>query len=519
MPDRTALKSLLSKATEHYSASRYGQALEACDQALALAPGHIPALCSRATALNRLNRPNEARAILERVIEQRPQLAGPHYALGSLLLERGQAAGALPHLEKALSLAPQMPDVHTKRALALLNLGLAGEALAAADVAAEVWPEESRVGNLRGSALIALRRFDEAISALQEVVAKTPDYAEAHLNLGVAFREGGRPADAIACFDRALALKPEMHQARVNRGVALLALGRFETGWRDYERRGRYAIQSQRLGITQPLWLGETDIAGRTILVSAELGLGDTLQFSRYLPILERAGARVLFAPQPPLAALMTGVSPTVSIVDPDPRGLEFDCHCRLMSLPLAFGTTLDTIPADVPYLAPDATRAARWRDVIGLQGFRIGVCWRGSNARQGRAFQIEDLAGIGAIPNVRLISLQTGEAAQDPLPEGMHLETLGPQFDAGPDALLDAAAVIEACDLVITTDTSIGHLAGALNRPTWIPINRDACWRWLVEREDSPWYPNHRLFRLASQDDWAGAFARMETELRTRTQ
>jgi len=508
MPDRNTLKPLLSAAREHYAAARFAEALEAFDQALLLSPGHVPALCSRATILNRLGRPHEAQAILERVVSDRPQLAGPHYTLGSVLLDRGLMARAFFHLDAALALAPGILEIHTKRALALLNLGRTDEALAAGDAAAMLWPQEPRIGNLRGTALLSLRRFDEATDAFQGVLARAPEYAEAHLNLGVAFREGGRPADAVACFDRALALNPDMHQARVNRGVALLTLGRFETGWRDYERRGRYAAQCQGLGVTQPLWLGETDIAGRTILVSAELGLGDTLQFSRYLPMLERAGARVLFAPQPPLAALMRGLGPAVSIVDPDPRGLQFDFHCRLMSLPLAFGTTLDTIPADLPCLTLDPVRTARWREVIGRQGFRIGVCWRGSNVRQGRAFPISALAGIGAIPGVRLISLQTGEAAQDPVPDGMTLETLGPQFDAGPDALLDAAAVIESCDLVITTDTSIGHLAGALNRPAWIPVNRDACWRW---------YPHHRLFRLASQDDWAGAFARMETELRNR--
>jgi hypothetical protein len=243
--------------------------------------------------------------------------------------------------------------------------------------------------------------------------------------------------------------------------------------------------------------------------------LGDTVQFCRYLPLLEATGAHVVFAAQNKLGVLVRTVSPTVKVVGFDKVPARFDCHCYLMSLPLAFGTSVETIPATVPYLTVEAARIERWRRRLGTHGLKIGLCWQG-NARNkdefGRPFPLAALADLARLPGVRLISLQkeAGTEQLATLPEGMTVETLGEKFDAGPDAFLDSAAVIQCLDLVISCDTAIAHLAGALGRPVWLALKAMPDWRWMTGRTDSPWYPTARLFRQRTPGDWAPVFAEM---------
>ncbi len=379
-------------------------------------------------------------------------------------------------------------------------------------------PRRATWHNNLGGLLSGLRRFEQALDSFEQAIAVKPDHAEAHTNRGHTLAALGRTQEAIASHDRALVLQPAMADALVNRAVARLSLGRFE-GWGDLEAR---KLRKRPLGVrplTTPLWLGEDDIAGRTLLVFSEQGLGDTIQFCRYLPLLEQRGARVLFSPQKPLTRLLATLSPTIQLVDADDAGLVHDFHTPLMSLPLAFGTTLDTIPARTSWLTAEPSRVADWKARLGQDGFRIGIAWQGSRtaADAGRSFPAAAFAGIAALPGVRLISLQKGHGADQlqSLPEGMTVEVPGPDFDAGDQAFLDTAAVMEGCDLVITSDTAVAHLAGALGRPTWVVLQYAPDWRWMRDREDSPWYPTMRLVRQTSPDDWGSAFDAVETALR----
>jgi hypothetical protein len=273
-------------------------------------------------------------------------------------------------------------------------------------------------------------------------------------------------------------------------------------------------------GYTKPDWLGEPDISGKTILVHWEQGDGDTFQFARYIPILEqRTGAKVIFATQRRLRHLLRSVSPSAQYGNVEDTNLQYDVHAPLMSLPRALGTTLATVPNKVPYLAVDRPLVELWRRRIGPRGFKIAICWQGSAAKIdiGRSFPLAYFRNLAGLPGVRLISVQkgAGEAQLANLPPGMTVESFGKDFDVGPDSFLDTAAILECCDLVITSDTGVAHLAGALARPTWVALKFVPDWRWLMNRSDSPWYPTMRLFRQTAPGDWPGVFSRLEAALR----
>ena len=263
---------------------------------------------------------------------------------------------------------------------------------------------------------------------------------------------------------------------------------------------------------------GEADLAGRTILVHWEQGLGDTIQFCRYIEEFNKRGARVLFAPQRKLRGLMLGLKAPFEMVDANDLGLTFDFHIPLLSAPYAFKTDFSSIPGQEPYLKVRPDRIENWWNEMGSEGLKIGICWQGSTGRidAGRSFSVHEFYGLSRMPGVRLISLHKGEGESQlrGLPDGMKVETLGPDYDAGPDAFLDAAGAIACCDLVITSDTAIAHLAGALGLPTWVALKTFPDWRWLQDRDDCPWYPTMRLFRQKSPGDWRGVFEEMEEAL-----
>ena len=271
--------------------------------------------------------------------------------------------------------------------------------------------------------------------------------------------------------------------------------------------------QGQRL-FPKPGWLGQEDLAGKSVLIHSEQGLGDAIQFSRYVARLNDMSARVLFAPRANLRTLMKGLDGAFEIVDENDLSLAFDYHIPLLSLPLAFKTDLTTIPAKKSYLNADKDRIERWGEQLGGHGFKIGICWQGSRNKidRGRSFPLIQFYPLSQIPDVRLISLHKGEGEEQlvDLPSDMAVEVLGNEFDAGAQAFLDTSAVMKCCDLVITSDTSIAHLAGALGVRTWLALQFVPDWRWLLDREDTPWYPTMRLFRQQAPGDWDGVFDRM---------
>lgn len=455
----------------------------------------------------------------ESTVEQVP--LGPYQSnLNALALKAsGQFAQALESYDRCLALDDR-PQYRSNRGVLLQEMGRIDEALADHDRALAADPTYAQGHYNRGNALQALDRLDEAVSAYDTCIKLLPTFAPAYSNKADALRDLGRFDVALASYEQALSLAPDLPDARFNRALVFLLLGRFEEGLSDYEWRWqRGDLQKHRRSFRAALWLGQESLAGKTILLHAEQGLGDTLQFCRYAQMVSALGARVIMeCPRAlvPLLKTLPGVDILLAAGDVLPH---FDFHCPLASLPLTLKTSLHCVPAPILYLYPQPERIRRWSQGLGQEGLRIGVCWQGqpSQIDQGRSFPLKMLKPLSEIPGVRLISLHkgAGEAQLQDLPPGMTVQTLGPHFDKD-GAFLDTAAVMKHCHLVVTSDTAIAHLAGALGVPVWVALKFVPDWRWLLHRSDSPWYPTMRLFRQSAPGDWGPVFAAMAAELRS---
>jgi hypothetical protein len=299
-----------------------------------------------------------------------------------------------------------------------------------------------------------------------------------------------------------------------------LLLGRFKEGWQDYEWRWEARdFPSKRPDLNVPNWQGE-NLLGRHLLVYSEQGLGDIIQFARYLPLSLQRGCKITFLTSEKLARLFRHSIPSLHVVDTLQNLQGVDAQVALISLPYFFKTDLSSVPNRVPYLNAEAKLETAWRARIGTNGFKIGIAWQGNPVGAidaGRSVPLKEFVRLSKIPEVRLISLQkhVGLDQLADLPEGAKIETLGDDFDSGPDAFIDTAAVMNSLDLIITCDTSIAHLAGALGRPTWLALKHVPDWRWMLDREDSPWYPTLRLLRQPQRDDWGSVFSKIEKSLR----
>lgn len=484
---------------------RYEQALAAAEESVRLAPDYAEGHTNRATALQSLGRREAAAAAFRRAIELKPDHAQAHCNLGSLLGSSGNLDEALHHAREAVRLAP-------RHAEGWFNMGAALRRAAC----------EGRLPDA-----------GEAVSAFRRAVELRPGWPEAHSELGKALSDCGRSEEAIPCFEKAIELRPDHADAHWNLSLALLHAGEWDRGWLEYEWR-RHLPQDashsyRQREFPQPAWGGQP-ITGRTILVTAEQGLGDTIQFARYVPLLHvQRGAKVVLECQPPLRQLLEGLDGVaagrVKVIARGEPLPPFECHARLMSLPGAFGTNLQSVPADVPYLHADPRRVEIWKRRLQATGpgFRIGIAWQGSKVYGGDAVRsppLSTFAPLADCPGVRLVSLQKDFGSEQLDAVRFPVERFAdPALDeeAG-GAFLDTAAVMASLDLVVTSDTSIAHLAGALGVAAWVALPFAADWRWLGrEREDTPWYPTVRLFRQAEPGDWMGVFGRMAAELRAR--
>jgi tetratricopeptide (TPR) repeat protein len=432
--------------------------------------------------------------------------------LGFVFSNRGTALQALGRLEEALAshdravaLLPRSAEAHFCRANALRVLGRAHDALAAFDAALSQNQLYGPAWANRGNTLLDLGRAAEAVEAHQRALATMPRNARYYVNLGNAKRETGALKEAIADYEQAIYLQPTLAEAHWNKGE-------YAAGWREYEWRKRMPHPVGDRTYPFPPWRGE-DLSGRRLLVHWEQGLGDTIQFCRYLPLLKAQGAQLLFAPQKGLAHLMRGLG--AEIVDAESPDLVADFHVPLLSVPLLLGTNADTIPAGLPYLVADSARVAAWRGCLPAEGLRIGVCWQGGIGPQdvGRSIPLKMFASLASLPGVQLFSLHRGigEAQLADLPKVIAF----PALDAGADAFADTSALIKGLDLVITSDTAVAHLAGALGAQTWVALKQVPDWRWLLGRHDSPWYPGMRLFRQSSSGDWDGVTASIMAALK----
>jgi tetratricopeptide (TPR) repeat protein len=470
----------------------------------------------------RSGRAERAAELIARAVAVDPNHAEARSNLACVLENLGRPEQALPHYDKAIQLDPGLADAHYNRGNVLLGLDRLDDALASYDTAIALRRDFADAHYNRGNALRELGHPEAALAAFDRAIALRPDHADAHNNRGNTLRDLDRHADALAAFQRAIALRPNDADVFWNESLCRLALGDYDTGWKLFE--ARWHIRSAQVGAALPgrHWTGDFPIEGKTILVSAEQGLGDTLQFCRYLPLLGARANVVLGVPRP-LARLLSGLPGVSRVVATGDTLPPFDAWISMMSLPLAFRSTLATIPAAVPYLHADPEQVAFWRARLGsLPGRKVGLVWAGSprpelpHARaidRRRSITIGHYAPLADIPGISLISLQKGDAAAQARtpPTGMVLHDWTDELDD----FADTAALVEALDLVISVDTSVVHLTGALGRPIWVLNRYDQCWRWLRDRTDSPWYPTARLFRQTTPGDWTDVIRDVADALR----
>src|SRR5258708_5965931 len=479
------LNALIYRGLALAESGRNESALKDFDRALQISPQSVFALHNRANALIALNRHKEARISIETLLKQAPGYvpALSNYAI--VLTSEKKHREALAVLDRALGIEADNPELLNARGHALLALKRYEEALASYDSAVRMKPDSEAYQISRGNLFAELGRYDEALAAYERAIALKPDSPGAHLNRANMLMEqngleealeacersialkpdyapalvlkgnillhSGRPEDAAAAYDRAVAEQPDYAEGHYHRGSALLIRGHFERGWRDFEHRWQVAD----CGFDRPVlqareWRGEK-LSGRSIIVYSEQGMGDAIQFARFLPRLAAMGAKVTFLCHPGLVRLFRPFAAEMEVIGFCEAERRFDFQCAMMSLPERLGT----------------------------------------------------------VPGVRLISLQKTHGLDQlaQLPAGMRVETLG-AFDEGKDAFIDTAAIMQGLDLIITSDTSTAHLAGALGRPTWVALKHIPDWRFMLERGDSPWYPTMRLFRQPARDDWNSVFA-----------
>lgn len=501
---------------------RLGRPDDAADAfriAIELAPNHAAAHCNLGNALIDLGRPGDAVPLFEEAIRLAPDYADAIFNLGNAKRAAGDNISAAEQYRAALGVAPNHRDAANNLGLVLAEVGQADAALAAFDLVLRADPGDAGILGNKGNLLRQLGRFDDALACFGRGLEAAPGDFRLLGNRALTLQHRGALDDAIAAYGEALAAAPDDVHLRCNHAQALLLAGDFAPGWAEFEWRLREPGAAKDAHLTTPRWDG-ADPSGKTLLLTAEQGLGDTIQFARYARVLAARGAQAVLAVAPRMVRLCAEVSGAAEVVgeaDPPPA---HDAHIPLMSLPHLLETDAATIPAEVPYIAAEPERVAHWRDRLGAEeaGLGVGIAWQGNPAYEhdrARSIPLDAFAPLFDVPGTHFFVLQRdlGREALGQVAGRAAVTDLGPELDQEA-AFVDTAAVLESLDLVISSDTAIPHLAGALARPVWLLLPYAPDWRWMIGRDDSPWYPTMRLFRQSAPGDWAGVVARVAAEL-----
>ena len=450
-------------------------------------------------------RPEEGIVPLEKSLRISPDqfAALSDYASGLGMLSRFQAS--LEIYERAIALNPGYVMAHYNRGLVLQILNRPEDALASFEQAIALDPDCAPAHLNRGNILKGFNRLEEALESYDRVLALHPAHAEAHNNRGTVLQELHRWEDALASYDQALFTNPSYPAAHLNKSLLKLLTENYGEGWRLYEWRWKADQKAEYSNFKQPLWLGEESLKGLTLLVQAEQGLGDMLQFCRYVPMLHERGAKIILEAPHPLVSLLSSLAVHLIVVEKGSPLPVFDCYCPVLSLPLAFKTTGESIPAKTPYLFADPSKISVWQKRLGVKTRpRIALAWSGNlkntNLRN-RSIALEDLAPLLNLP-FEFHSLQTEYREND-----KSILSSFPQIRDHQNELKDfsdTAALVSEMDLIISVDTSVAHLTGALGKPLWVLLPFTTSFRWLLDRSDSPWYPTATLFRQSTRGDWS---------------
>jgi tetratricopeptide (TPR) repeat protein len=502
------------------------EAVAACREAIRFKPDYAEAFNNCGNALKDLKRLDEALASYNKAVALKPDYAEAFNNRGNALKDLKRLDEALASYDKAVELKPDYAEAFYNRGVAQKELKRFDEALANYARAIALKPDYADALNNRGNALQELNRLDEALVNYDKALALKPNYAEALSNRAVALQELSRFDEALASYDRAIALKPDFADAYWNQSLCFLLTGRFEQGFRQYEWRKKLDEPVGARSYPQPLWLGKENITGKTLFVYWEQGLGDTIQFCRYAKLVADLGARVILEVPKPLMSLLANLSGVALLTESDNSLPPFDYQCPLLSLPLAFNTRLSSIPGSIPYLKSNVEQSLFWKGTLGEKNkLRVGLTWSGGfRPNQPKLWSVNKrrnipLANLAVLKHqdIDFYSLQKGQPAESELSELVLQNWDGPHIVDFTHQLNDfsnTAALIENLDLVISVDTSTAHLAGALGKPVWILNRFDTCWRWLLDRNDSPWYPTAKLYRQEKAGDWDDVVQRVRTDL-----
>jgi tetratricopeptide (TPR) repeat protein len=497
--------SLRGEALEHFERKDYARVLAFIDGYPDDMSDDHEILNLKARALDLLGRSQEALKCVDRCLEVSPGNFDDLCNRAALLIKLSRREEALTSIDQALLIQPKRIDTLIKRAQLLHNLGRRDDALQCAHHAVHTSPSDPRPLNMRGMILDDMERREEALADFLAILKADPQNTDAITNRGIIHGRSGEFREALACYDRSLSINPNQTNAIYNRAVVRLVLGDWRQGFKDFEIRwSLFPHEARRLTKLAPMWTGQQDLSGKTILLHHEQGYGDTLQFARYASLVKRLGAEVILAVPLGLKRVLESLPDSPRVVGEGEPVPAHDYHCPLMSLPLAFGTTPDTVPAPMPYLRADPGESQRWAERLGkARRPRIGVVWSGRQfppINYARDMSLEAVEALFSLP-ADFICLHTDMPARERarLNSIPNVSWLGREFKD----FADTAALIENLDWVISVDSAVAHLAGAMGKPVWLMNRYASCWRWLLERDDSPWYPTMRLFRQPSLGDW----------------
>ena len=498
---------------------QWTEALASYDKAVALNPGDPSAHYNRGTVLKQVGRWSEALASFDRALAVNDKFARAHAARAEVLGRLNRLAEALEGYDRAIALESGDAIAHNSRGAMLQALKRFDDALASYNQAIVLNPRYAEAYFNRGAVLAELRDFQGALRSYDQALALKPDFADVYVNRALALENVGLLGEAITSIRRGIALKPDLAEAHFNLALLLLRSGELLAGWAEYEWRWLAKsgpIFREKRVFREPLWLGEQDIAGKTILLYGEQGLGDSLQFCRYAEKVAALGGRVILEVPGPLVSLCTtlkGVTQVVRYADPSPA---FDVQCPLMSLPLVFRTTLESIPAPTRYLSSEPGKVAAWQERLGPRTRpRVGLTWSGNQApgtNRERHFALALLLPY-LTDACQYFCLQT-----DIRPEDRRTLEANPAIQQYQDELRDfsdTAALCECMDLMLSVDTSVAHMSAAIGKNTWVMLTRESDWRWLTDRTDNPWYPGMRIFQQVTRSDWTPVFEQVAAELR----
>lgn len=519
-----AAESLIQEGNGLLAQGKFEEAAARYRGAIAADASNVNARINLGFVLNELGRYEAAREQLEHTIRLEPNSADAHYLLGLVAEAQGDTDAAIGYLAAATGIKPDFAFAWRDLCRVQFHAGRVREALRSGELGLGADCRMAELHNFLGNIHLHEGDFGQALVCYDKALSVDPGLFQACANKGVALHELGRFADALDSFEQALRLNPDFSEATYGASLTRLLLGDFGRGWQQYEARWQHkeqiGKQEFRMALrshAQPQWRGDGSLQGRTILLHAEQGLGDTIQFCRYAERVAALGARVILEVPPVLAPLLGSLKGVKHLVRSGDQLPEFDCHCPLLSLPLAFRTDTRDI-SGMPYLQAESGKARIWQERLGeSRQPRVGLVWSGGTAHRNdrnRSIPLEQFraALVGGIAPVCL-QKEIRAADREVLKQCPDIRA----FEAELEDFTDTAALIEQMDLVITVDTSVAHLAGALGKETWILLPHVPDWRWLLQREDSPWYDSVRLFRQPARGDWPSVMQQVRNRLHER--